>query len=165
MRRFSLVGLFVGIMFVSASVCFAQDSEAYVAGATSVGIGQERVDEVIERQRQRGAAVSELRQTGGYGALAIDRNQGNQWGWAVDHQTPDGAAQRARSECGGNCSIVMRFSGGQCGAYATDQERGSTIYGWGTASSSSGAQNRARSECRRRGGKSCLVRVWGCNSR
>ena len=99
-----------------------------------------------------------------WGALAIDSNQGPSWGWAINYPTVQQAEQRALAECGDNCHVVMRFSD-QCGAFAADQEPGSTIYGWGKDNSSVAAQNRALSECRRRGGTSCRVRVWGCTRR
>lgn len=100
------------------------------------------------------------------GALAIDTNQGDQWGWAVDYPSQTDADRRALNECGYGCSIVMRFSN-TCAAYAADQAHGSTVYGWAHGySSSSGAQNGALSECRLRGGagSQCIVRVWGCDT-
>ena len=99
-----------------------------------------------------------------WGALAIDSNQGPSWGWAINYSTVQEAEQRALAECGDNCHVVMRFSD-ECAAFAADQESGSTIHGWGKDDSSVGAQNRAISECRRRGGTSCQVRVWGCTRR
>ncbi len=97
------------------------------------------------------------------GALAIDGNQGQAYGFSYDYPDMRGAEQRALRECGPGCRVVLRFSTG-CGAYAADQARGSTAYGWGTAASSQAAQNRAMSECSARGQR-CMVRVWGCNSR
>ena len=98
------------------------------------------------------------------GALAIDSNQGDQYGFSYNHPSMAAAEQRARSECGSGCDVVLRFSAG-CAAYAADQARGSTAYGWGTAGSGGAAQNTALNECRSRGGRSCQVRAWGCNSR
>lgn len=97
------------------------------------------------------------------GALAIDSNQGPAYGFSYDYAQMADAERRALSECGRNCRVVLRFQTG-CGAYAADQTRGSTIYGWGTSSSRDGAQNRALDECGRAGGRRCIVRVWGCNS-
>jgi len=97
------------------------------------------------------------------GALAIDENQGDQWGFAYDHPSIDDAANRALSECGGNCSIVQTFSSG-CAAYAADQSSGSTVYGWGTADDAGSAQSIALQYCSSNGGSSCIVRSWGCNS-
>lgn len=96
------------------------------------------------------------------GALAIDSNQGNQWGWSEGQASISQAEQRALSECGGGCRVVLTYGSG-CGAYAADQAGGSTASGWGTASSGGGAQSTAMSQCQSRGGRSCVVRAWSCN--
>lgn len=96
------------------------------------------------------------------GALAIDRNQGDQYGWAEGYSNTSQAEQKALSECGGGCQVVLRYDSG-CGAYAADQARGSSASGWGTASSGNSAQSRAMSECQSRGGRSCVIRAWSCN--
>lgn len=97
------------------------------------------------------------------GALAIDENQGDQWGWAIDYDTIASAEARAMKECGNNCRIVKRFFRG-CAAYVGDQAPNSTVYGWGTADTASAARQRAHRECRDHGGTQCTTRVWGCNS-
>ena len=100
-----------------------------------------------------------------YGALALDSRQGQAWGWAIDYASPAEAAQRALSECGRDCSVVMRFSN-ECAAFAADQASGSTAHGWANGyDTGSGARARALSECGGRGGGSCIVRVWGCTGR
>ena len=100
-----------------------------------------------------------------WGALAIDSNQGPNWGWSIDYPTPEVADRRALSECGDKCHVVMRFSG-ECAAYAADQTAGSTVYGWANSfESGSGARGRALSECQQKGGTSCIVRSWGCTRR
>ncbi len=96
------------------------------------------------------------------GALAIDANQGEQYGFAYNYPDMGQAEQRALSECGNQCAVVLQFETG-CGAYAADQQNGSSIYGWGTDANGGNAQSRAISECQSRGGTSCMVRVWGCN--
>lgn len=97
-------------------------------------------------------------------ALAIDQNNGDRYGWAVDYENQTDADKRALTECernGGNCNIVLRFTGG-CGVYVV--ERGSSsLYGWGTANTKSEAEVRARKEATVIGGKDLIVRVWGCN--
>ncbi|HYD58550.1 MAG TPA: DUF4189 domain-containing protein [Burkholderiales bacterium] len=98
------------------------------------------------------------------GALAIDGNQGDQYGFSYNHPSMGAAEQRALGECGSGCNVVLRFSSG-CAAYAADQSRGSSIYGWYQANSGGSAQNGAMNECRSRGGRACQVRAWGCNSR
>ena len=96
------------------------------------------------------------------GALAIDEGQGDQYGWAVDHQTPAAAREAALRECGAGCSVVLTFD--RCGAYAADQDNAATAFGWGESyASADGARQRALAECRSRGGSGCMVRVWGCN--
>ena len=96
------------------------------------------------------------------GALAIDEGQGDQYGWAVDHQTAAAAREAALRECGAECSVVLTF--GRCAAYAADQVSAATAFGWGESyASADGARQRALPECRTRGGSGCMVRVWGCN--
>ncbi|WP_133513333.1 DUF4189 domain-containing protein [Candidatus Thiosymbion oneisti] len=97
------------------------------------------------------------------GALAIDGNQGSQYGFSYDYPTMSDARDRALQECGSGCYIVKTFSNG-CAAYAADQAHGSTVYGWATASSSSRARSEALRYCGNYGGANCIVRVWGCNS-
>ena len=100
---------------------------------------------------------------GANGALAIDSNQGDQYGFSYDYSSMSEAQSRALSECGYGCRVVQTFSSG-CAAYAADQARGSTAYGWGTAYSGGQAQNTALQYCRSQGGQQCTVRAWGCNS-
>ena len=95
------------------------------------------------------------------GALAVDEGQGDQYGWAVDYETAGTAGQRALSECGPGCSVVLTFE--RCAAYAADQDAGSTVDGWAESyDSAAGARHRALAECSTRG-SGCTVRVWGCN--
>jgi hypothetical protein len=97
-----------------------------------------------------------------YGALAIDANHGSRWGTATEYSTQWAADQRALSECGQGCHIVLRIQN-QCAAYAADQASGSTIAGWATEPNQAAAVNRASWECRSRGGSSCQIRVWACS--
>ncbi len=95
------------------------------------------------------------------GALAIDERQGNQYGWAVDYETPAAARAAALSECGPGCSVVLTFN--RCAAYAADQDADSTAVGWAESyATADGARQAALAECRSRGGSGCVVRVWGC---
>ena len=96
------------------------------------------------------------------GALAIDEGQGERYGWAVDFESASAARSAALTECGAGCAVVLTFE--RCGAYAADQDAGSTAYGWGESDAAAGeARSRAVSECRARGGTDCIVRAWGCN--
>lgn len=96
------------------------------------------------------------------GALAINVDQGSQYGFAHGHPNTEKAEQRALSECGGGCKVVLQYNSG-CAAYAADQSKGASANGWGTGSSGSAAQGRAQSECQSRGGSSCIVRSWACD--
>jgi hypothetical protein len=96
------------------------------------------------------------------GVLAIDSNQGNQWGFAYGYSDIAQASIRAMEECGLGCQVVDFFAN-ECAAYAADQSEGSTVYGWGKDSDASSAQSRALQECSNHGGSSCIVRVWGCD--
>lgn len=97
------------------------------------------------------------------GSLAIDTLQGEKYGFSFNHPSIDQADARAMRECGGDCSVVLRFRA-ECAAYSADQAKGSNAYGWGTGATSSAVQARANSECRARGGSSCKVRAWGCDA-
>jgi len=97
------------------------------------------------------------------GALAIDSNQGEQYGFAFQYPDVGEAQTRALNECGAGCQVVLQFAD-ECAAYAADQANGSSVYGWATAPSAVGAQSGAISECAARGGNSCIVRTWGCEN-
>jgi hypothetical protein len=97
------------------------------------------------------------------GSLALNGNQGDAYGWAVNYPSQTDADNEARNQCGYGCGTVMRFSG-SCAAYAADQTQGSTAMGWGSGYRSAGeAQMRAVQECQARGGTQCIVRAWGCD--
>ena len=97
------------------------------------------------------------------GALAIDSDQGEAWGWAAGHATVVEAEREALAECGEECRIVVSFEEG-CAAYAADRSAGSTV-----AARASGfysgldATEAALDECAKRGGADCLVLVWACD--
>lgn len=111
------------------------------------------------------AAVSfgEVNTAKAEGALAIDHAKGRAWGASWNYRTRAQAARKAIHECGGpgRCRVVLYYRNG-CAAWAADQSRGSTVYGWGVNRSKTAAQRRALYECRVRGGRRCLIRVWAC---
>ena len=98
------------------------------------------------------------------GALAIDNNQGDQYGWAVDYPSVSEAEIRVLKECGKGCQVVKTFSN-TCAAYVADQSAGSSIWGWGEADSLAEAKTTANRYCTARGGRQCLARAWGCDSK
>ncbi|MEI6708694.1 MAG: DUF4189 domain-containing protein [Methylococcales bacterium] len=98
------------------------------------------------------------------GAIAISDKYASQYGFSHDYPNRREANIEALSQCGSGCKVVLNFDSG-CGAYATDQAAGSTVWAWGTSSSGNGAQDRALEECYSRGGTSCQVLAWSCNAR
>lgn len=96
-----------------------------------------------------------------FGSLAVRSNHGGQFGWARGYATKDEADEAALQECGSNCTVVLQFWDG-CGAYAADQDSGSTVYGWAVGRTQSEAENKAITECTSQGGGTCVVKVWSC---
>jgi hypothetical protein len=97
------------------------------------------------------------------GAIAISDKYATQYGFSHDYPNRGEANRAALSECGSGCKVVLNFDSG-CGAYATDQAAGSTVWAWGTSSTGNGAKERALAECSVRGGTSCEILAWSCNS-
>lgn len=97
------------------------------------------------------------------GSLAIDTLQGKEYGFSFNHSTFGLADERAKRECGSDCSVIENFES-QCAAYAADQTTGSNVYGWSQGASGTIVQQRALSECRNHGGSACIVRAWGCDT-
>ncbi|MDX8390626.1 MAG: DUF4189 domain-containing protein [Mariprofundaceae bacterium] len=100
-----------------------------------------------------------------YAALAIDGYRGSRSGVAYNYSSSQSAKKRAISECGvRGCTAVLWFRGG-CGAYAADQEEGSSVRGWVTGKSTASLAKRvAINKCRSQGGRRCTIRVWACNT-
>ena len=103
-----------------------------------------------------------------FGALAIDKSNGFYYGWSYDYDNQEGANSKALEECkkkGGNCSIVLSFSGEGCAAYRTIKLTEGTAYGWGVAKTKAAADAIAIAECKKRSkGKIPTNYVWACNS-
>lgn len=98
------------------------------------------------------------------GAIAIDSAKGSRWGVSYDHPNMNSAEIAALNKCGRGCKVVLRYPQG-CGAYVIDRAPGSTIYAWAGNNSRAAAERQAMAGCRNRGGRDCIVRAWGCNSR
>ena len=112
-----------------------------------------------------GAVLGAPMQTGAQapvGALAIDERRGDRYGWAVDYESAEQAAEAALAECGSGCAVVLRFE--RCAAYATDRDDATTEYGWGESPATADvARQQALAQCRSRGGSTCVVRASGCS--
>jgi hypothetical protein len=103
-----------------------------------------------------------------FGALAIDRSNGFYYGWSFDHSTLSEAEKKAIEECnkkGGNCTVVLSYSGNGCAAYRTIDGKVGTAFGWGLANTKEEANAIATKECiKRSNGKNPANFVWSCNS-
>jgi hypothetical protein len=98
-----------------------------------------------------------------YASLAIDGNQGSRWGFSYNRVSFSAADQQALSQCGAGCKVIKNFKNG-CGAYAADQVKNSTIWGYGLNADAQTAKDKALSACQYQGGTQCIIRVWACNS-
>ena len=103
-----------------------------------------------------------------YGALAIDKSNGFYYGWSFDYNNIGDAESKAIQECknkGGDCQIVLVWSGTGCAAYRTIGENIGAAYGWGVALTKTTADEIATKEAlKRSGGKIPSNYVWACNS-
>jgi hypothetical protein len=95
-----------------------------------------------------------------FGALAIDSNHGDSYGFSFQQPNAEAARKAAVAKCGTNCKAVVYFRN-TCAAYAADQAEGSTVYGWGYAPNKERAQSIAMDYCKKNG-SACLIRVWAC---
>ena len=103
-----------------------------------------------------------------FGSLAIDRNNGFYYGFSYDQNSLSDANNRALAECtqrGGNCTVVLEWSGGGCAAYRTISKNAGSAFGWGLGSTKEEADAIALRECQKRSnGVAADHFVWGCNS-
>ena len=103
-----------------------------------------------------------------YGALAIDRTKVYCYGFSYDQETLTNAENKAIVECqnrGGDCEVVLRWSGKGCGVYRTIDEKEGTAFGWGLATTKEEADQLATQEClKRSNGIVPMQFAWACNS-
>jgi hypothetical protein len=98
-----------------------------------------------------------------FGALAIDSYRGSHHGYSYNYPNVADARAHALKQCGADCTVVLTFQN-TCAAFAADQSQANGASGWAYASTKEQAQNTALSYCGKYGGKSCLMRVWACES-
>lgn len=103
-----------------------------------------------------------------FGALAIDRSNGFYYGWSYDYPSLAEAEKKAVEECkakGGNCTVVLSFSGSGCAVYRSVSGNTGSAFGWGVAKTKEAADEIATKEClKRSNGKNPANFVWSCNS-
>ena len=97
------------------------------------------------------------------GALAT--GQCGAFGYAYDDVSPEAAALRARAQCKGrDCKVIASFRN-TCAAFAIDAKNACGPSGWAQAGRRDEAQSIANEQCRRPGGRSCMIRAWVCDQR
>lgn len=98
---------------------------------------------------QQKKTISDSGVTAKFGALAIDKSNGFYYGFSYDYSSLSQAEQKATEECikkGGNCSVVLSFSGNGCLAYRTMAGDTGNAYGWGVANTKEEADAVAKNE-------------------
>jgi hypothetical protein len=101
-----------------------------------------------------------LRKTQKHAAIAYDEKTGG-WGYSYDQLTEDLATQNATSKCG-TCTVRLTWNQG-CGALAQSTTNKS-VMGTGAGTNRAAAEGAARSDCVSKGGGTCNIAVWSCNS-
>jgi hypothetical protein len=95
-----------------------------------------------------------------HAAIAYDEKTGG-WGYAYDQLTEDLAKTAATSKCG-SCTVRLSWNQG-CGALAQSTTK-KNVMTTGTGTNRAAAEAAARTECVSKGGGTCNVLVWACNS-
>ncbi|MDJ1159430.1 DUF4189 domain-containing protein [Chelatococcus sp. SYSU_G07232] len=97
-----------------------------------------------------------------YGALAVDYAQGTRFGFSRNQPTEQKAREVALGGCGAGCTVIVTFRK-SCAAYAADQTTGSPAEALVKGPAAAAVRDQALSDCRKRGGRQCSLRVWGCD--
>ena len=109
------------------------------------------------------AIFASVANTSAAGALATGRC--GAFGNSSNDVSADAAVMRARAQCKDkDCKVVANFSR-TCAAFAIDARNMCGPSGWAQADSLEHAQNVAAEQCRRFGGKTCVIRAWVCDAR
>ena len=95
-----------------------------------------------------------------HAAIAFDETTGG-WGYSFDQLTEDVAKQAATNKCG-TCTVRLTWNQG-CGALAQSTTK-KNVMTTGTGSNRAAAEGAARSDCVSKGGGTCNILVWACNS-
>ena len=96
-----------------------------------------------------------------HAAIAFDENTGG-WGYSFDQLTEDLAKKAATSKCS-TCTVRLSWNQG-CGALAQSATKKNVMTA-ATGSNRPAAEGAARADCLSKGGGTCNVVVWACNSK
>jgi hypothetical protein len=95
-----------------------------------------------------------------HAAIAYDETTGG-WGYSFDQLTEDLANKASTAKCG-TCTVRLSWNQG-CGALAQSTTK-KNLMTTGAGSNRVAAEGAARTECVSKGGGTCNVVVWACNS-
>lgn len=95
-----------------------------------------------------------------HAAIAYDEKTGG-WGYAFDQLTEDMAKSAATAKCP-SCTVRLSWNQG-CGALAQSTTK-KEIMTTGLGSNRPAAEGAARADCLAKGGTSCNILVYACNS-
>jgi hypothetical protein len=95
-----------------------------------------------------------------HAAIAFDVKTGG-WGYSYDQLTEDLANAAATAKCG-TCTVQLSWNQG-CGALAQSATK-KDLMTTGTGPNRAAAEGAAKSDCVSKGGGTCNVLVYSCNS-
>jgi hypothetical protein len=95
-----------------------------------------------------------------HAAIAYDEKTGG-WGYSYDQLTEDLAKTAATSKCG-SCTVRLSWNQG-CGALAQSTTK-KEIMTTATGTTRPDAEGAAKADCASKGGGTCNVLVYACNS-
>ncbi|MBI5531644.1 MAG: DUF4189 domain-containing protein [Deltaproteobacteria bacterium] len=96
-----------------------------------------------------------------HAAIAFDEKTGG-WGYSYDQLTEDLAKQAATAKCP-TCTVRLSWNQG-CGALAQSAAKKDVMTA-ATGTTRLAAEGAAKAECLSKGGGTCNIVVWACNSK
>lgn len=104
--------------------------------------------------------LKEIRKTQKHAAIAYDEKTGG-WGYSHDQLTEEIAKKAATEKCS-TCTVRATWNQG-CGALAQSESK-KEIMTTGLGSNRTAAEGAAKADCVAKGGGTCKVLVYSCNS-
>lgn len=116
----------------------------------ALGLGGTGCDKVLK----------EVKKSQKHAAIAYDEKTGG-WGYSYDHLTEDLAKKAATEKCS-TCTVKLSWNQG-CGALAQSESK-PEIMTTALGANKAAAEGGAKTDCVAKGGGSCKVLVYACNS-
>ena len=104
--------------------------------------------------------LKEIRKTQKHAAIAYDEKTGG-WGYSYDQLTEEIAKKAATEKCS-TCTVRATWNQG-CGALAQSKSK-PDVMTTGTGTNRPAAESAAKAECASKGGGTCEILVYACNS-